>query len=260
MLTPQQQEKIVSAFQAQKLLVRSVSPTGHVQWKPILRAFKAHNLWPETIWRLTTPVGYSTVTGGHRIYLAPEECIDAERLRPGDHVLCSLGDQIVHLPVLKVELLGQRSEMYDLEVQDNHNLVLHNSAIIGHNSPDRNYSFRPPLQEGVVNKFNRVFGQIWQDYELKVYLESALEMWNAMPPETEGIFDLDQLCAQKPTWRAYVIWGAMQYALLALSINWVAEEFSVAGEQKVSVYLPDGVPVDLALEDLWDIIHGPEAG
>lgn len=255
MLNSHQQEKVIAAFREGNLRVRSVSPEGVVQWKPIFRAFKAENLDHETIWRVTTELGSSVVTGGHRVYVSPEDCVDAENLRPGMQVLCVRDEKPVCLSISKIERIETRSTMYDLEVEGNHNLVLHNSSIVGHNSPDRNYSFRPPLQEGVVDKFNRVFGQLWQDYELKVYLESALEMWNAMPPETEGIFDLDQLCAQKPTWRAYVIWGAMQYALLALSVNMVADEFSIAGEQQVRIYLPGGETVDLGIEDLYDILN-----
>lgn len=93
------------------------------------------------------------------------------------------------------------------------------------NNPDRNYHFRPPEQEGVIKRYNRVFGYIWEDYELVVYLQAALDWFNAFPPETEGIRTLNDLCARKPVWTTFILWGAMVHALMALSINWVADEF-----------------------------------
>ena len=93
------------------------------------------------------------------------------------------------------------------------------------NNPDRNYHFRPPEQEGVVKKYNRVFGYIWEDHELLCYLEMALDWFNSFPPETEGIRTLNNLCQIKPAWRTFILWGAAVHALFALSINWVADEF-----------------------------------
>ena len=93
------------------------------------------------------------------------------------------------------------------------------------NNPDRNYHFRPPEQEGTINKYNRVFGYIWEDHELLCYLQMSLDWFNSYPPETAGISTLNQLCAQKPVWRTFILWGASVFALLALSINWVADEF-----------------------------------
>lgn len=98
-------------------------------------------------------------------------------------------------------------------------------VLLRDNNPDRNYHFRPPEQEGVVKRYNRVFGYIWEDYELVVYLQSALDWFNAFPPETEGIRTLNDLCARKPVWTTFILWGAMVHALMALSINWVADEF-----------------------------------
>lgn len=93
------------------------------------------------------------------------------------------------------------------------------------NNPDRNYHFRPPEQEGVVKRYNRVFGYIWEDYELLAYLETSLNWFNSMPPETEGIRSLNDLCARKPVWSTFILWGAIVHALFALSVNWVHDEF-----------------------------------
>lgn len=92
------------------------------------------------------------------------------------------------------------------------------------NNPDRNYHFRPPEQEGEIKKFNRVFGYLWEDYELLCYLQMSLDWFNSLPPAT-GISTLNMLCQQKPEWRTFILWGAAVHALFALSVNWVADEF-----------------------------------
>lgn len=93
------------------------------------------------------------------------------------------------------------------------------------NNPDRNYHFRPPEQEGVIKKYNRVFGYVWEDYELLCYLELSLDWFNSLPPETESIRTLNDLCQRKPVWRTFILWGAVVHALFALSVNWVHDEF-----------------------------------
>jgi len=92
------------------------------------------------------------------------------------------------------------------------------------NNPDRNYHFRPPAHEETIRQFNRVFGYIWEDEELGEYLIRSLDMVTAAPPRTP-IPTIDILVRDYPEWRTLVINGAMMYALLALAINWVADEF-----------------------------------
>jgi hypothetical protein len=114
--------------------------------------------------------------------------------------------------------------MYDLTAADWHNFVLHRSGILVSNSPDRNYHFRPPAHEETIRQFNRVFGFIWEDEELVEYLEEGLDMVIAAPPRTP-FNGIDQLAQQRPEWKTLVLTGAMIYALNALRINWIADEF-----------------------------------
>lgn len=93
------------------------------------------------------------------------------------------------------------------------------------NNPDRNYRFMPPKSEGEVGCYNQVFGYIWEDAEFAEYLEIALWKWNAHPPETEELSNLDILCQQKPAWKASILWGALVNAAQALAYNWTANEF-----------------------------------
>ena len=91
-------------------------------------------------------------------------------------------------------------------------------------APDRNYSFRPPSHEQTVSQFSRVFGYIWENNELKEYLERSLDEIIASPPRTP-FSSIDSLVAMKPEWRTLLLTGAMVFALQALRINWASEEF-----------------------------------
>jgi len=122
------------------------------------------------------------------------------------------------------------------------------------NNPDRNYRFRPPEGEGTIGCYNQVFGYVWTDEEFAQYLEIALDKWNLHPPETEELRTVDQVCAQKPAWRAALLWGALVNAAQALAYNWVVNEFdySIGG---ISLNLERSSKyMDLKqnAEDQWD--------
>jgi len=125
--------------------------------------------------------------------------------------------------------------------------------LIRDQKPDKFYHFRPPEHEGNIGQFNRVFGQVWEDIELKEYLERSLDWWNMFPPETEMYCSLEALWNMKSTWRTTIYWGAIIHALFALALNWVHEEFSIGGEIPVRVVLPDGSEHDIPIEDLYRI-------
>jgi len=124
------------------------------------------------------------------------------------------------------------------------------------NNPDKNYHFRPPQGEGSVGCYNRVFGYVWEDAELAEYLEMALWKWNLHPPETEELCNINTLCQRKPAWKAALLWGALVTAAQALAYNWVADEFSVGGDTLITVYLPDGTPVEVPIAELHEICKG----
>jgi len=92
------------------------------------------------------------------------------------------------------------------------------------NNPDRNYHFRPPTHEATINQYNQVFGFIWEDEELQEYLARGMDMIIAAPPRTP-FSSCDQLVQCRPEWRTLLLNGAMIHALLALQINWIADEF-----------------------------------
>lgn len=102
--------------------------------------------------------------------------------------------------------------------------------LVRDNNPDRNYRWRPPAHEETVSQFNRVFGFIWEDDELKEYLERSLDMIIASPPRTP-FQSIDSMVAIRPEWKTLLLTGAMSFALQALRINWVADEwgYSIGG-------------------------------
>lgn len=91
--------------------------------------------------------------------------------------------------------------------------------------PDKYYHFRPPEHEGVIGRYNRVFGHVWDDYELLEYLERALDWWNMFPPSTGNLCSLDALLSLYPAWGTAILWGAIVHAAMALAFNWIQEEF-----------------------------------
>jgi hypothetical protein len=213
-----------------------------VEWKRIFAVNRAEVPW-ETILMGSTVKGPFVLTAGHRIFITPTEKITMEeacRSGTGGGLLCvALGEESDPLPGdwggdprVGYRLMRQcgevehRQYMFDLTTEDWHNFVLVRSGLVVSNSPDRNYHFRPPEFEADIGRFNRVFGQIWQDDELLEYCERALDWYNQFPPFTgNSITSLDLLVSQMPTWRTAILWGAIAHACFAVALNWVADEF-----------------------------------
>lgn len=118
--------------------------------------------------------------------------------------------------------ISTTSATYSNCVQD---LINKMRVLTRDNAPDKNYRFMPPKSEGEVGCYNQVFGYIWEDNEFAEYLEIALWKWNAHPPETEELGTIEQLCQQKPAWKASLLWGALVNAAQALAYNWTSQEF-----------------------------------
>ena len=114
-------------------------------------------------------------------------------------------------------------------------LVRRLRILVRDQDPDRNYHFRPPTHEETIRQYSRVFGFVWEDDELVEYLESSKDMI-ALAPPLKPFGDLDSMCSQYPAWKTLLLTGAMFWALQALRINWISEEFS---------YSIGGVSLDL---------------
>lgn len=113
------------------------------------------------------------------------------------------------------------TQVYSPAVVD---LIRRLRTLLRDNNPDRNYHFRPPTHEETIQQFNRVFGYIWLDDELEQYLEQSMNSISLYPPLTP-FQSLDQMAAQYPAWKSLLLTGAMYWALNAVRINWIADEF-----------------------------------
>lgn len=238
-------EKLRSAFSRGTLKVRSVAPSGEVAWKRVLGVHRSE-IGPEPVRRLSTSKGSSVMTAGHRVFLTSATKVEAERVG-----MEALGLGCTSEVISNVEIESRRF-MYDLTAEDWHNFSLHHSGLVVSNSPDRNYHFRPPAHEETVDQYSRVFGYIWENDEIIEYLERSKDMISLAPPLTP-FNDLDSMCTQYPAWKTLLLTGGLFWALQALRINWIADEFSLAGESKVTVKTSDGEEVVLTLEELYAI-------
>jgi hypothetical protein len=133
-----------------------------------------------------------------------------------------------------------------------HDLLIHRLRILlRDNNPDRNYRFRPPASEKFIQAQAQVFGYLWEDEELYEYILMAIDFFNSAPPVT-GI-DLNSM---PDRWRTTILMRAAGMACGALAMNWIADEFSVAGDELVTVYDLEGNAHVLMMRDLYDIIYG----
>lgn len=103
------------------------------------------------------------------------------------------------------------------------------------NNPDRNYKFRPPAHEETVDQFSRVFGYIWEDYELQDFLMRGVNDIEMAPPRTP-FGSIEALVQIRREWTSLLLTAASVWAFQALQANWVADEYG---------YSIGGVSLDL---------------
>jgi len=130
----------------------------------------------------------------------------------------------VHQVVQEFEVIDKAANLTSVYTCCEEDMIRRLRILLRDNNPDRNYHFRPPAHETTVQQFNQVFGYIWEDEELQEYLLRAMDMIAAAPPRTP-FTNCDQMVQCYPEWRTLMLNGAMMHALLALMINWIADEF-----------------------------------
>lgn len=241
--------KLRAAFQKGKLRARSVSPEGSPEWRPILAAHRAKvpKGFPNV--EVSTSYGSMILTRNHRVFVSPTEKVEAGEISTTTFALSESGG----LLPLQVKPAPYQPFMYDLTVDRWHNFVVWDTRVVVSNSPDRNYRFRPPEGEGRVGCYNQVNGYIWTDEEFEQFLQMALWKWNLVPPRTDNYSTIEQVCQQRPSWQAALLWGALVTAAQALAYNWVADDFSVSPDTLVTVVLPDGTETSLSIAELYKI-------
>lgn len=104
--------------------------------------------------------------------------------------------------------------------EDERALIRSVRFLLRDNNPDRNYRFVPPDNEKVIQNFTETFGFMWTDEEIYEYLLLAIDAINFCPPIESHTF------ATLPReLRSMVTMKAASYALTAISINWIHDEF-----------------------------------
>lgn len=214
--------------------MKSITPQGKVSWERVEAVHRAE-VPAENIQRILIRGREVILTGGHRVFTSSVDKLEAETLLAGSLVQGIVENSACKLQVESNTQIANRQYMYDLTASNWHNFVLHRSGVVISNSPDRNYRFQPPAHEETIGQYNRVFGNIWLEDELYEYLLRSMDMIAAAPPRT-GFTSVDNMYQFRPEWRTLLITGAMMFALQAVRINWISEEFS---------YSIGGVSLDL---------------
>ena len=174
-----------------------VGPAAHVPVNPAVGEYYAALMVPA-----------AAVAGTYRIRWTFKEFINSPQTQVVQEFAVVLSSQLVVSPYTAAE-------------QEMINTL---RILLRDNNPDRNYHFRPPEHEADIGAYNRVFGYVWEDSELLTYLRQAVDWWDMFPPRT-NVGNLNKLVAENPTWRTAIQYGGMMFALMALAINWVHEEF-----------------------------------
>lgn len=130
----------------------------------------------------------------------------------------------IHQVVQEFEVVDKSTSIVPMFTDCESDMIHRLRILLRDNQPDRNYHFRPPAHEETITQFNKVFGYIWLDEEMKEYIERSIDMIAAAPPRTP-FSNIDQLVQSRPEWRTLLLNGAMMHALFAVMVNWIADEF-----------------------------------
>lgn len=156
----------------------------------------------------------------------------------------------VHQALQEFEVIDKSTTNVSLYSSCETDMIRRLRILLRDNHPDRNYHFRPPAHEATIRQFNQVFGYIWEDNELQEYLARSLDVISAAPPRTP-FQSCDQLVQCYPEWRTLLLNGAMMHAIMALTLNWIADEFdySIGG---VSLAIDKSSKYEAAYQTLSD--------
>jgi hypothetical protein len=89
-------------------------------------------------------------------------------------------------------------------------------------------------------------------------MDQATMLINSYPPAT-GYLSMDMMVSAQRNWIVWIITGAMAQAAMALTFNWVADEFSLAGETLVTVRVSGGQEIQVSMEELYALQVEAEA-
>lgn len=130
----------------------------------------------------------------------------------------------VYQSVQEFNVVGQ-STVVSITGDVNFDALVHSlRVLLRDNNPDRNYRFRPPASEKFIQGQTQVFGFIWLDEELIEYIYMAVDDFNTRPPITDLV--VSDLWNSERRWRTAILLRAASFAMFAIALNWIADEFS----------------------------------
>jgi hypothetical protein len=179
---------------------------------------------------------------------------------------CNIGDWVIRWTVQETSVDPVYQTVQDFNVvgdstivsftgdPDMDKLIYSLRIMLRDQNPDRNYRTRSPESEKFIQGMTQVFGFIWEDEEMNEYIYMACDAFNAVPPVT-GISPSD-LWNKMRRWRTAILLNASAIACRALSVNWIADEFSFSGDELIRIKDKDGVEYAITAVELLEILYG----
>lgn len=241
---------IFDAYLKKEVMVQSVTKNKVIEWKPVTDVMK-HNVKNKTQYKINLDNGVScTVTEDHSLFLDDGHTIksvETKRFQTGDNIVFIDNEKVLSKKVSSNLVVPSIEFMFDLSVQDNENFVL-KSGLLAHNS------FRPPASEKFIQGQTQVFGFIWEDEEMMEYIYMAIDDFNSRPPVT-GL-QIQDLWGNERRWRTTIIMRSAAFACFAIAMNWVADEFSICGKERLTVKDEENNEYSLSAQEFFNIIYG----
>ena len=232
--------------------VRSVTKDCKIEWRKVTDVTR-HDVSRKSQYKVSLDNYKSCrATGDHSLFSLDKGMLKdiktADFISGSDLVFVTDNNVGTQKILSNRKLILPTKYMYDLSVESNENFIL-DSGILAHNS------FRPPSKERFIQGQTQVFGFIWEDEELLEYLYLAVDDLNSRPPVT-GII-INDLWGGAQKWRTAVIMRAAAFACFAIAMNWIADEFSIGKDEKLTVKVGDvNEEETLPIEELFTIIYG----
>lgn len=223
--------EIIDAYNQKRLVVKSISQYGNVEFKPVVDVLK-HYTPHKNIHKITLSSGESViVTEDHSVFGYKDG--EIYRVKPSDYpfeIVILYNNSVSLESIICNEVIDTREYMYDLSVEINQNFVLSSSILVSN-------SFSPPSSDTTIAGFTKCRGYRWPDEQLANHLGQAVNWLNLYAP-----ISCFSLCDLPCLLEDIILRQAMVYALFDLASLWIHEEFN---------YSLNGVNLDISRSDKY---------
>jgi hypothetical protein len=232
---------IKKAFEENKLLIKSCSLNGEIQYRNIVDVLRhetiSKDIYNVKIKSFVNFIKYLLflqkplkITEDHNLFVLKNDKLEPVKPDKTLNKIVVLKNNKLQQVDVKIKKTKKRKYMYDLSVEINHNFLLENNILVCN-------SFSPPTPEQTIAGFTKTRGFRWSDDSLYMHLVQACNYINLIPPDTA--YTLGTLPG---AWQPLVLLQAMTYALYDLAILWMNEEFT---------YNLNGISLDIMRSDKY---------